>query len=59
MDTRKRNAQQNAWQAENTTRVYVKLNNRTDADILEALERQESKQGFIKACIREYLKRNQ
>lgn len=57
MDTKKKNATHAAWQRENTTRVVMQLNNRTDADILEALDQQESKQGFIKSCIREHLQR--
>jgi hypothetical protein len=40
------------WDAENTTQVKLKLNNRTDADILQKLQQVPSKQGFIKECIR-------
>lgn len=40
-----------AWTAENTTRVTVKFNNRTDADILEALEGK-PKQTEIKRLVR-------
>lgn len=36
----------------NTTGVYLKLNNRTDADILEHLQRVENRQGYIKELIR-------
>ena len=39
----------------NTTGFYMKLNTRTDQDILEWLERQSSKQGAIKTLIREKL----
>lgn len=44
-----------AWIAENTTSVKVKLNHRTDADILAALEGK-VKQTEIKRLVREGLK---
>ena len=37
----------------NTTQIKMKLNNKTDADILAHLDRQENKQGYIKKLIRE------
>lgn len=40
-----------AWVEENTTRVTVKFNNRTDADILKALEGKQ-KQTEIKRLVR-------
>nr|DAG17425.1 MAG TPA: hypothetical protein [Caudoviricetes sp.] len=40
------------YDARATTRIAVKLNKKTDADILEALERSGNKQGYIKALIR-------
>ena len=46
------------YDAKNTTQFHLKLNNGTDADIIEALNRIENKQGFIKDAIREYMKRN-
>ena len=36
----------------NTTDVRIKLNNNTDADILEKLNSVDNKQGYIKALIR-------
>ena len=39
----------------NTTRYQLKLNNKTDADIIEKLNNVESKQGYIKECIRRAL----
>ena len=42
----------------NVVRVQIKLNKRTDADIIAVMEQQESKQGFIKQCIREHMKRH-
>ena len=41
-----------AWDAKNTTYVSLKLNKKTDADILERLDQQKSKQGYIKGLIR-------
>lgn len=49
----RRNVTAARWDAANTTQVKFKLNNRTDADILEHLDRQPNKQGYIKALIRE------
>ena len=36
----------------NTKGLYLKLNKRTDADILEALESVSNKQGLIKTLLR-------
>jgi len=41
-----------AWDAAHTTYVSLKLNNNTDADILRHLDKQASKQGYIKELIR-------
>lgn len=41
-----------AWAKENTVVVSVKLQRSTDADILERLEGEENRNGFIKAAIR-------
>ena len=41
----------------NTVQVRIKLNLKTDRDILEALERSGNKQGYIKELIRRDLKR--
>ena len=41
------------YDAANTTRIALKLNNKTDADILERLDAVESKQGYIKKLIRD------
>ena len=41
------------YDAANTKQVHLKLNLKTDADILEHLEKQESIQGYIKHLIRE------
>lgn len=49
------------WTAQNTTYIPLKLNNRTDADILSALEEKsrqgKSRQGEIKRLIRRGLEK--
>ena len=47
--------QQKRYDAENTVRKNIKFNKKTDADILEALDKAPNKQGFIKEAIRFYL----
>lgn len=37
----------------NTVQIHLKLNLKTDADIIERLNRVESKQGYIKQLIRD------
>lgn len=44
---------QDKYDRANTTRFYIKLNNRTDADIIEQLRSVENVQGYIKSLIRE------
>lgn len=56
--TTKKNAAHDNWQKENTVNITLRLNRNTDADIIAAIEKKASKAGFIKACIRECLKRN-
>ena len=46
------------YEAENTKRFTVKVNKRTESDILEALTKQESMQGYIKRLIREDIAKN-
>lgn len=41
------------YEKNNCTRVSIKLGNKTDADIIEQLNKQDNKQGYIKALIRE------
>ena len=41
------------YDAENTTGVYLKLNNKTDSDIIEHLAKQDKKQTYIKELIRQ------
>lgn len=46
------------YDKENTVRLSLKLNLNTDSDILAKLESVESKQGYIKALIREDIERD-
>ena len=48
---------QNKYDQANTARVYIKLNLKTDADILAKLDTVESRQGYIKKLIRDDLER--
>ena len=41
------------YDAENTVTLHLKLNRRTDADILDRLEHSGNKQGYIKDLIRQ------
>lgn len=41
------------YDRENTIRIALKLNKKTDADIIAHLERQENRQGYIKKLIRD------
>ena len=47
---------QQRYDRANTTRYQLKLNNKTDRDIIEKLNTVENKQGYIKECIRKDLK---
>lgn len=42
----------------NTKQIKLKLNLKTDKDIIEALEKSGNKQGYIKRLIREDLQKN-
>ena len=45
---------QEKYDKDNTVQVKLKLNKKTDDDIIEALNNQDNKQGFIKGLIRAY-----
>ena len=47
------------YQHENIVRVVVKLNRKTDADILATLEKKNNRQGYIKKLIREDIERRE
>lgn len=40
------------WMKANTTMITMKLNHRTDADILKHLSKLDNKNGYIKSLIR-------
>lgn len=42
------------WKKENIRRIELNFNKETDSDILEVLDAQENKQGFIKEIIRQW-----
>lgn len=48
---------QKRYDAKNTRQLHLKLNRRTDWDVLEKLDSVPSKQGYIKALIRADLNR--
>lgn len=53
-------AQKRAWAKyaqKSVVQISLKLNRGTDADIIDILENQESRNGYIKYCIREQIKR--
>ena len=45
------------YDARMTKRIYIKLNKKTDADILERLAGVGNKQGYIKALIRKDIRK--
>lgn len=47
---------QEKYDKDNTVQVKLKLNKKTDSDIIDYLSRQENKQGFIKTIIREFMR---
>ena len=55
-ESEKKKASHAKWDAANTRQVKIKLNLRTDADILDKLDRTENVQGYIKRLIREDMK---
>ena len=58
MTENKASIRSDRYDRKNTTRLYIKLNNNTDADILEALSKIDNKQGYIKELIRKDLRAN-
>ena len=55
-ESEKKKASHAKWDAANTRQVKIKLNLRTDADILDKLDRTENVQGYIKRLIRDDMK---
>ena len=56
-DMEKKYEPQAKYDAANTVQIRLKLNRKTDADIIELLDSAENKQGLIKQLLREYIKR--
>ena len=52
-------APQARYDAANTTRIALKLNRRTDADLIAALDAAPAKQTLIKQALRAYLGKEQ
>lgn len=48
------NIAQKKYDKENTVRISLKLNKKTDADIIEYLKKYGNKQGAIKEILRRY-----
>ena len=46
------------YDKDNTKRLYIKLNKNNDKDILEHLDTQSNKQGYIKDLIRNDIKKD-
>ncbi len=49
---------QHRYEAANIVRLSMKLNKKTDADVLQRLSEVESKQGYIKQLIRADIERS-
>lgn len=45
------------YDKENTTQIKMKLNNKTDRDIIDHLKKNRNKQGYIKSLIRDDMKK--
>lgn len=45
------------YDKENTTQIKMKLNNKTDRDIIDHLKKQGNKQGYLKSLIRDDMKK--
>lgn len=58
-DSTKRSRDKVEWDRNNTTQIKMKLNNRTDKDIIERLNSVGSKQTYIKMLIREDIKKGE
>ena len=46
------------YDRENTVQIKLKLNKKTDADILQKLEESGSKQGYLKALVRQDIEKS-
>ena len=59
MATEAQRRAQRRYDEKNTRQVHIKLNLRTDKDVLERLDDVPSKQGYIKRLIRDDLERKE
>lgn len=59
MATEALNRAREKYDAANTRQYKIKLNNNTDADLIEYLDGSANKQGTIKSALREQIKRRQ
>jgi len=57
MATEAQRKAQRRYDARKTRQVHLKLNLRTDKDVLEKLDEVQSKQGYIKRLIRDDLRK--
>lgn len=57
MTTEAQKRAQAKYDKANTTQIILKLNKKTDADILEKLQGVDNRQGYIKELIRQDLER--
>lgn len=57
MVSEKRKQAQAQWDKENTCMYTLKLNKHTDAELIEQLDKQPSKAGYIKQLIRDDIKK--
>lgn len=55
IDVKKRTERQSKWDSANTRKVSLKFMLKSDADILEALDKVEKKTEFVRKAIREYI----
>ena len=55
---KKRLAYLREYDKENTIGIYLKLNRKTDADVIQRLRKEPNKQGYIKALIRADIERS-
>ena len=54
----KRDEATQRYQDKNMRKILLKVNRKTEPDILEQIEKQENMQGYIKRLIREDIERN-
>lgn len=56
-DVETRRKAQSKWIRKNTQGFYIRLNKKTDSDIISYLETLENKQGYVKELIRKDIER--